>query len=144
MDGKLIYLFYRAVQWTASPFIVVYFLFRGLKDPRYFRRFGQRLGFLPHHYRQTVPGAIWLHAVSVGEVLSSIVLIRRLRDRLPVAPETIIGNYGELINGFIYDQRDSIANINHLRLAAFDTLMDKNEKRIGLAQQLLAWISDWK
>ena len=35
---------------------------------------------------QTPAGAIWLHAVSVGEVLSSVELLRRLRERLPRAP----------------------------------------------------------
>jgi 3-deoxy-D-manno-octulosonic-acid transferase len=35
---------------------------------------------------QTPPGAIWLHAVSVGEVLSSVELLRRLRERFPRAP----------------------------------------------------------
>lgn len=33
-----------------------------------------------------MPGAIWLHAVSVGEALTAINLIRRLRETLPDAP----------------------------------------------------------
>jgi len=32
----------------------------------------ERFGFLPHSFRQTGPGAIWLHAVSVGEVLACL------------------------------------------------------------------------
>ncbi|HMC61251.1 MAG TPA: tetraacyldisaccharide 4'-kinase [Candidatus Solibacter sp.] len=43
----------------------------------------QRLGFLPHSFRQTGPGAIWLHAVSVGEVLACFELVRRLRQEFP-------------------------------------------------------------
>jgi|HigsolmetaAR202D_1030399.scaffolds.fasta_scaffold07806_2 tetraacyldisaccharide 4''-kinase len=34
----------------------------------------------------TVPGAIWLHAVSVGEVLTGVELIRGLREQIPGAP----------------------------------------------------------
>lgn len=64
----------------------MYFLGRGLRDRRYFRQFGQRLGFLPASYEQTGDGAIWLHAVSVGEVLSSMELLRRLRAEFPRAP----------------------------------------------------------
>jgi len=64
----------------------VYFLLRGLKLRGYFRLFGERLGFLPDSYRQTREGAIWLHAVSVGEALAAIELLRRLRARLPRAP----------------------------------------------------------
>jgi 3-deoxy-D-manno-octulosonic-acid transferase len=48
------------------------------------RGLAERLGFLP--YRQTASGAVWLHAVSVGEVLSSVELIRRLKAELPGVP----------------------------------------------------------
>jgi 3-deoxy-D-manno-octulosonic-acid transferase len=77
---------YRLLTLLASPLIVVYFLLRGLKDRRYFGTLGQRLGFLPGSYRQTGQTAIWLHAVSVGEVLASAALVRALRARFPLAP----------------------------------------------------------
>jgi tetraacyldisaccharide 4'-kinase len=41
---------------------------------------------LPPQLVQTVPGCIWLHAVSVGEIIASIELIRTLRRDLPEAP----------------------------------------------------------
>lgn len=77
---------YRLAEALGLPFLVVYFLLRGLRNPRYFRQFGQRLGFLPASYEQTGGGAIWLHAVSVGEVLSSMELLRRLRAEFPRTP----------------------------------------------------------
>jgi 3-deoxy-D-manno-octulosonic-acid transferase len=77
---------YRLLEILGLPFLVVYFLLRGLKLRGYFRLFGQRVGFLPGSYRQTREGAIWLHAVSVGEVLTAMELLRRLRARLPRAP----------------------------------------------------------
>ena len=43
----------------------------------------QRLGLLPHSLRQTGPGAIWLHAISVGEVLGSLEFVQALRRQLP-------------------------------------------------------------
>jgi tetraacyldisaccharide 4'-kinase len=86
LDAKLIYLLYRTLQWAASPFILIYFVLRVARDRRYLRRFSERLGFLPAAFRQSTPGAIWLHAVSVGEVLSAVELLRRLRARLPWAP----------------------------------------------------------
>jgi len=63
----------------------VYLLLRGLKDRRYLKSLWPRLGFLPRSYRQTGQAAIWLHAVSVGEVLASAALVRELRARLPEA-----------------------------------------------------------
>ena len=39
--------------------------------PRYFGGLHERLGFLPATIETTGTGAIWFHAVSVGEILSS-------------------------------------------------------------------------
>ena len=41
------------------------------------------MGVLPPTFQRTMPGAIWLHAVSVGEVLSCVELVKRLRVLLP-------------------------------------------------------------
>jgi tetraacyldisaccharide 4'-kinase len=57
-----------------------------VRDFRYIRSLRQRFGFLPHSFRQTVPGAIWLHAVSVGEVLSLVEFTRQVRAQFPGAP----------------------------------------------------------
>ncbi len=86
MRRKLIFFFYRILQAAAIPFILSYFLFRGLLDKRDFRAITQRFGFLPGSYQRTASGALWLHAVSVGEVLSSGELVRRLRSDHPGAP----------------------------------------------------------
>ncbi len=86
MRIRLIMFLYRLLAAAALPFAVVYLLRRLLRDRRYRRGLAERLGWLPGAFRQTAPGSIWLHAVSVGEVLSAVELIRRLRERLPYAP----------------------------------------------------------
>jgi len=91
----------------------VYLLLRGFKDGRYLKSLVERLGFLPRSYRQTGQAAIWLHAVSVGEVLASAALVRELRARLPGAPlfisaSTLAGKaaaedkLGALVDGVFY------------------------------------------
>ncbi len=91
----------------------MYLLWRGLRDRRYFRGFFQRLGFPPRSFRQTAPGAIWLHAVSMGEVISSVELLRRVRAGFPSVPlyvstTTLAGRaiaaekLGELADGVFY------------------------------------------
>jgi 3-deoxy-D-manno-octulosonic-acid transferase len=65
------------------PLLLLYFVFRGAKNPAYVRSLVDRLGFLPRPFRQTRPGAIWLHAVSVGEVLACVEFLRRLRAEFP-------------------------------------------------------------
>jgi 3-deoxy-D-manno-octulosonic-acid transferase len=43
----------------------------------------ERLGRLPSNLRQPAPGAIWIHAVSVGETLAVAGLVRQLQQRYP-------------------------------------------------------------
>jgi tetraacyldisaccharide 4'-kinase len=80
---KGIYFLYRLLQALALPLLLLYFLWRVLGSRGYLRSLGQRCGFLPRSFRQTGPGAIWLHAVSVGEVLGCLELLRLLRAELP-------------------------------------------------------------
>jgi 3-deoxy-D-manno-octulosonic-acid transferase len=68
-----------------TPFWVV----QGLRHGKYFSNLDQRLGLafpslskLPSNR----PDAIWIHAVSVGEALSSVTLARRLKEAYPSRP----------------------------------------------------------
>ena len=65
----------------ALPLLIFYFVWRGVREPRYFRHFTERLGAGPGSFRTTPPGSIWLHAVSVGEVMTAAGLARELRQR---------------------------------------------------------------
>ena len=85
MRRKFIFSVYRILQAAAFPFLLVYVLWRVLRDRRYLRGLPERAGFLPSSYKRTASGAIWLHAVSLGEVLSSAALIRQLRADYPTA-----------------------------------------------------------
>ncbi|HYM11686.1 MAG TPA: tetraacyldisaccharide 4'-kinase [Bryobacterales bacterium] len=76
---------YNLLLALASPFLVPYYLFRGLRKGKSFGSFRERLGRLDPSFEQTRNQAIWLHAVSVGEVLSCEELLRALRRRLPDA-----------------------------------------------------------
>ncbi len=57
---------------------------RILQDRRYLNRFAERLGSLP--WREIQRGAVWVHAVSVGEVLTAVPLLKALKQELPSAP----------------------------------------------------------
>jgi 3-deoxy-D-manno-octulosonic-acid transferase len=86
MRDRLVYGLYRALQWLGLPALLGYLGVRVLRDRRYWRQLGERFGFLPRRLRRGGPGAIWLHAVSVGEAVSAVGLIERLRETLPEAP----------------------------------------------------------
>lgn len=77
---------YRLLTIAASPFLLIYAIRRVVADRRYGRGLSQRFGFLPPSFQRTVRDSIWLHAVSAGEVLSAVELVRRLRQALPDAP----------------------------------------------------------
>ena len=86
MATKLIYFLYRFLELAALPFILLYVAARGARDRRYFHSFGERLGFVPESCRRKGPGGVWVHAVSVGEILTAIQLLRTIRSALPGAP----------------------------------------------------------
>jgi tetraacyldisaccharide 4'-kinase len=83
LKRKGIYFLYRVLQAFGLPWLLLYFVLRGFANRGYWRSVPQRFGFLSHSFRQTGPGAIWLHAVSVGEVVSCLVFLRGLRKEFP-------------------------------------------------------------
>jgi 3-deoxy-D-manno-octulosonic-acid transferase len=60
-----------------------YWLFEMLRHGKYCYGFGQRLGAVPEQIRNSGQRSIWVHAVSVGEVLAVSELVRQLRSRFP-------------------------------------------------------------
>jgi 3-deoxy-D-manno-octulosonic-acid transferase len=64
---------------AASP----YFLYQALRHGKYVGSLGQRLGYLPVSFNLDGDESIWVHAVSVGEVLSARPLLSELRAQYP-------------------------------------------------------------
>src|SRR6266849_4874494 len=56
-----------------------YWLFQMLRHGKYRRGLPQRLGFVPEAFRNARKPSIWIHAVSVGEVLAVSELVPALR-----------------------------------------------------------------
>ena len=67
----------------AMPIIVARLVWRGVRQPAYLDHGGERFGIFS---RARLKRAIWLHAVSVGEVRAASALIRQLQTRYPDAP----------------------------------------------------------
>ena len=77
------YLLYSAALAVVAALTFPYFLFQGLRRGKYLRSFTARWGKLPREIADLGPGCVWLHAVSVGEVLACPGLVAELRERLP-------------------------------------------------------------
>ncbi len=80
------YFIYSLLMGLAAFLLVPYWLAQGLRHGKYLSNLRERLGLsfpslakLPAQSR----GAIWIHAVSVGEVLSGITLARLLKAAYP-------------------------------------------------------------
>ncbi len=63
-----------------------YLGWRSLRDPRYRQRLAERFGWLPANVQA---GGILVHAVSVGEVIAAIPLIKQLQQQYPNQPITV-------------------------------------------------------
>lgn len=91
------YFAYSLVLGTALVLAAPWWLLQMMRHSKYRAGLWQRLGFLPAHLRNVTQPVIWVHAVSVGEVLAVGTLVRRLRECLPshrivVSTTTATGN----------------------------------------------------
>lgn len=67
---------YAALWYPALPLVLGYFALRGRRDRGYLRHWGERFG------GGAAPrGAVWVHAVSLGEMRSAVPLVRALLER---------------------------------------------------------------
>ncbi|OGI44349.1 MAG: 3-deoxy-D-manno-octulosonic acid transferase [Candidatus Muproteobacteria bacterium RBG_16_64_11] len=114
--------FYSVILYLMVPVAVLRLLWRGLRNRGYWRRWGERFGFVPV-LRGAPPTAmdggsaknagaafplIWIHAVSVGEVRAAQPLVRRLLEShpdhkllittmTPTGSEQVVGLFGESV-----------------------------------------------
>jgi 3-deoxy-D-manno-octulosonic-acid transferase len=74
------YFLYRILTAAGMFILAPYYAFRGWRRGEPWSALGERLGGVP---AVSVPGAIWIHAVSVGEVLAAKPLAEGLKRRFP-------------------------------------------------------------
>ena len=77
------YLVYSFITLLALVVLAPYFVYQALRHNKYVGSLRQRLGYLPVSFNLDADDSIWVHAVSVGEVLAARPLIHELRQRYP-------------------------------------------------------------
>jgi len=71
---------YTLLLYLITPLVPLRLIWRGLRVPAYLRRWPERFGWFR---APDLHDAIWVHAVSVGEVHAAEPVVRRLRERHP-------------------------------------------------------------
>ncbi|HXZ20309.1 MAG TPA: tetraacyldisaccharide 4'-kinase [Candidatus Acidoferrales bacterium] len=80
------YFLYTLLTAIGAVLLLPWFALVRLRRGKYFHGLREKMGFFPASLRTAAEGgdgAVWIHAVSVGEVLAAIPLARRLRERFP-------------------------------------------------------------
>nr|WP_314741090.1 lipid IV(A) 3-deoxy-D-manno-octulosonic acid transferase [uncultured Haemophilus sp.] len=111
---------YTLLSYCIQPLILLFMWKKGLKQPDYRKRLGERYGFygdLP----KPQPKGIIIHAASVGEVIAATPLVKAIQTNYPSLPITVTtvtptgsarvkGAFGESVSHFYlpYDLPDAI------------------------------------
>jgi 3-deoxy-D-manno-octulosonic-acid transferase len=78
-----VYLLYSLLLAVGFILALPWFLWRGRSSGKYLRTFRERMGRLPVYLNLDGERSVWIHAVSVGEVLAARPLVEALRERFP-------------------------------------------------------------
>ena len=73
-------LVYAMLTYLMTPVLLAHLYWRSLSNPAYRQRIGERFGYLDQRVDRS---SIWVHAVSVGEVMAAAALVRALQRRYP-------------------------------------------------------------
>ena len=83
LEWRFMYLAYSALLALAVILGTPYWILEMVRHGKYRRGLSQRLGVVPKHFQADAGPSIWVHAVSVGEVLAISELVGRLRAEFP-------------------------------------------------------------
>jgi 3-deoxy-D-manno-octulosonic-acid transferase len=77
------YVLYSLALACATLISLPWWALQMLRAGKYRAGFKERLGFVPERLKQARPGCIWIHAVSVGEVLAVSRLVQEIQSACP-------------------------------------------------------------
>jgi 3-deoxy-D-manno-octulosonic-acid transferase len=92
-----VYILYSLLLTVGFVLALPWFLWKARSTGKYLRTFRERMGRLPVYLNVDGDRSVWIHAVSVGEVLAARPLLPALRERFPghrlfLSTTTMTGN----------------------------------------------------
>jgi 3-deoxy-D-manno-octulosonic-acid transferase len=128
---------YRLALLLAAPLIPLRLLWRGRRERGYWRHWGERLALGP----APVTGALWIHAVSVGEMRAAQPLITVLRDAHPDAPVllTCMTPTGRATAEALYGDFAHIVYLPYDYASSMRRFMRRVQPRVGILMETELW-----
>ncbi len=128
---------YRLVLLLVAPLIPLRLLWRGRRERGYLRHWGERLAL----GRAPVTGALWVHAVSVGEMRAAQPLIAALRDAHPGVPIllTCMTPTGRATAEALYGAFASIVYLPYDTTGAMRRFLRRAQPRVGILMETELW-----
>lgn len=80
ISHKILHCTYSTLAYLALPIVFGRLAIKGMKAPAYYKRLPERLGFTSF---PSLKKSIWIHAVSVGEVIAALPIIKHLHKAFP-------------------------------------------------------------
>jgi len=128
---------YRLALLLAAPLIPLRLLWRGRRERGYLAHWGERLALGP----APVTGALWIHAVSVGEMRAAQPLVQALRDAHPDAPLllTCMTPTGRATAESLYGHFARIAYLPYDYAGSMRRFMRRVRPRVGILMETELW-----
>lgn len=129
---------YNALLYLLLPFAFLRLLLRSRANPAYRRRWGERLALFPPLPRA---GAIWVHAVSVGETVAAAPLIEALLARYPKRPllvTTTTPTGSERVRA-LFGERVCHVYLPYDLPGAVRRFLDRAQPALGLVMETELW-----
>ena len=128
---------YRLALLLAAPLIPLRLLWRGRRERGYLQHWGERLALGP----APAAGALWIHAVSVGEMRASQPLIQALRDAHPGVPVllTCMTPTGRATAESLYGSFANIVYLPYDYAGLMRRFLRRVRPRVGILMETELW-----
>jgi 3-deoxy-D-manno-octulosonic-acid transferase len=131
------WILYRLALLLAAPLIPLRLLWRGRRERGYWQHWGERLALGPAR----VTGALWIHAVSVGEMRAAQPLVAALRAAHPDVPVlfTCMTPTGRATAEALYGGFARIVYLPYDYAGSMRRFMRRVRPRVGILMETELW-----
>jgi len=128
---------YRLALLLAAPLIPLRLLWRGRRERGYLKHWGERLALGP----APATGALWIHAVSVGEMRAAQPLVEALRDAHPGMPVllTCMTPTGRVTAESLYGSFARIVYLPYDYAGLMRRFLRRVRPRVGILMETELW-----